>query len=251
MENSKLFESEFLFAFLSPSCDNLKVTASPKKSKMFSLTTFFKSSSSSTSSHNQFWSRENDDDDDLLLVTDNNEGNAENVREKKLNQQFDEIRDSILEPIYHLLSEIFDLTGPFKFLRKSLISFVQLTYGGTINRQLRDFILSFFDESNLHYYASVCLKSFWPNDDDEDEQTTPERTDDRKEMTALAAKALFIDNVPDIICNLVGQQNAKNGLLKIFEVLQNENYNKQLIYDLLEVFLVEIFPEIKCIPTSK
>lgn len=251
MENSKLFESEFLFAFLSPSCDNLKVSTSPKKSKMFSLATLFKSSSSSTTSHHQFWSRENDDDDDLLLVSDNNDGNE--TRENKLNQQFDEIKDSIVEPIYQLLSEIFDLTGPFKFLRKSLISFVQLTYGGTINRQLRDFILSFFDESNLHQYASICLKSFWPNDDDDEEVEEPtlERTDDMKEITASAAKALFIENVPDILCSLVGQQNAKNGLMKIFEVIQNENYNKQLIYDLLEVFLVEVFPEIKCIPTTK
>lgn len=256
MENSKLIESEFLFTFLSPSCDKLKVTPSPKKSKIFSLTTLFnKSSSSSTSSTDQLWSRDNDDDDDLLLVSDSNEsgctgGNGENSKENKSNQQFDEIKDSIVEPIYHLLSEIFDLTGPFKFLRKSLISFVQLTYGGTINRQLRDFILSFFDEASLHHYASMCLKSFWPNDED-NVKPAPERTDDMKEMTAFAAKALFIDNVPDILCSLVGQQNAKNGFLKIFEVLQNEKYNKQFIYDLLEVFLVEIFPEIKCIPTSK
>jgi sorting nexin-25 len=250
MENSKLVESEFLFAFLSPSCDKLKNSPSPKKSKIFSLATLFKSSSSSTSSTDQLWSRDNDDDDELLLVSEGNDGSSEASRENKTNQQLDEQQDSIVEPIYHLLSEIFDLTGPFKFLRKSLISFVQLTYGGTINRQLRDFILSFFDEACLHHYATSCLKSFWPTDDDST-KSIPERTDDMKEMTAMAARSLFIDNVPDILCSLVGQQNAKNGLIKIFEVLQNENYNKQLIYDLLEVFLVEIFPEIKSIPTTK
>lgn len=249
MENTKLVESEFLFAFLSPSCDKLKVSSSPnKKFKMFSLATIFKSSSSSTSS-TDIWSRDTEDDEELLLVSNNNEGNLENGKELKSAQQLDDMQDSIVEPIYLLLSEIFDLTGPFKFLRKSLISFVQLTYGGTINRQLRDFILSFFDEASLHHYANMCLKNFWPSD--EVSKSAPERTDDMKEMTAHAAKSLLTDNVPDILCSLVGQQNAKNGSLKIFEVLQNEKYNKQLIYDLLEVFLVEIFPEIKSIPSPK
>lgn len=45
-----------------------------------------------------------------------------------------ESKDSIAEPIYALMGEIFDMGGVFKWLRKSLISFVQITYGRTINR---------------------------------------------------------------------------------------------------------------------
>jgi sorting nexin-25 len=249
MENPKLIESEFLFAFLSPSCDKLKtITPSPKKAKFFSIATLFKSTSSSSST--ETWgTRDNDEDDDLLLVSDNHESSLECSKDNNKSAQFEDLKDSIAEPIYHLLSEIFDLTGPFKFLRKSLISFVQMTYGGTINRQLRDFISSYFDESSLHHYASSCLKTFWPADDVD--KPPAERTDDMKEMTALAARSLIIDNIPDILCNLVGQQNAKNGLVKMFEILQNETYNKQLIYDLFEVILVEVFPEIKSIPNPK
>jgi sorting nexin-25 len=255
LENTKLVESEFLFAFLSPSSEKLKtITPSPKKGKFFSLTTLFKSSSSSSSSDHLLWNtRENEDDEDLILVADGNETNMESSnKDSKAQQQhqFEDIKDSIAEPIYNLLSEIFDLTGPFKFLRKSLISFIQLTYGGTINRQLRDLIYSFFDETSLHHYASSCLKNFWPTDD-ETIKSIPERTDDMKEMTAHAARSLIVDNVPDILCSLVGQQNAKNGSIKIFEILQNEAYNKKLVYDLLEVILVEVFPEIKTIPNTK
>lgn len=43
-------------------------------------------------------------------------------------------KDSIAEPLYALMGEIFDMGGVFKWLRKSLISFVQITYGRTINR---------------------------------------------------------------------------------------------------------------------
>lgn len=252
MENAKLIESEFLFAFLSPSCEKLKtITPSPKKAKFFSISTLFKSSSSSSTDKTELWgTKDNDDDDDLLLVSDGNENSLENSK-NSIATQFDDVKDSIAEPIYHLLSEIFDLTGPFKFLRKSLISFVQLTYGGTINRQIRDLISGCFDETNLHHYLSSLLKTLWPVNDVEEEKPIPERTDDMKEMTAHAAKSLIVDNVPDILCHLVGAQNAKNGSTKLFEVLQNETYNKQLTYDLLEVLLVEIFPEIKNIPQPK
>ena len=249
MENPKLIESEFLFAFLSPSCEKLKtITPSPKKAKFFSISTLFKTSSSSSTDKTELWgTKDNDDDDDLLLVSDGNENSLESTKVS----QFDDTKDSIAEPTYLLLSEIFDLTGPFKFLRKSLISFVQLTYGGTINRQIRDLISGCFDETNLHHYLSSLLKTLWPVNDVEEEKPIPERTDDMKEMTAHAAKSLIIDNIPDILSNLVGAQNAKNGSIKMFEVLQNETYNKQLIYDLLEVLLVEIFPEIKNIPQPK
>lgn len=252
MENPKLIESEFLFAFLSPSCEKLKtIQPSPKKAKFFSLSTLFKSSNSSGERAELWGTKDVDEDDELLLMSDGTESTLENVKDASKASQFDDLKDSIAEPIYQLLSEIFDLTGPFKFLRKSLISFVQLTYGETINRQIRDLISGCFDETNLHHYLSSLLKTLWPVNDAEDEKPIPERTDDMKEMTALAAKSLVIDNIPDILQHLVGAQNARNGSIKLFEVLQNETYNKQLIYDLLEVLLVEIFPEIKNIPQPK
>jgi sorting nexin-25 len=42
--------------------------------------------------------------------------------------------DGIAEPLYNLLREVFDLRGVFKWVRKTLITFVQITYGRTINR---------------------------------------------------------------------------------------------------------------------
>lgn len=246
MENPKLVESEFLFAFLS--IERLKsIAPSPKKAKFFSLSSLFKSSSSSSTDKAELWGTRDEDDEDLVLVADGNQRSLE-IRDHKTSSQPDDSKDFIAEPIYHLLSEIFDLTGPFKFLRKSLISFIQLTYGSSINRQIRDLIDGCFEETNLHHFLSCILKSLWPTAETEDEKPVLERTDDMKEMTAHAAKSLIVDNIPDILSNLVGAQNAKNGSIKIFEILQNETYNKQLVYDLLEVVLVEIFPEIKNIP---
>lgn len=60
------------------------------------------------------------------------------------------------------MGEVFDMRGVFKWLRKTLISFVQITYGRTINRQIRDTITWIFSESMLHYYISIIMKSWWP-----------------------------------------------------------------------------------------
>lgn len=80
----------------------------------------------------------------------------------------------------------------------------------------------------LHYYTSALLKSFWPGG--VLASSYPVRTEDMQEMTADAAKSLIIDNIPEVMCNLVGAETAKHGATKVFEAVQNATYNKQLFY---------------------
>ncbi|CAN8032653.1 unnamed protein product, partial [Ixodes persulcatus] len=47
------------------------------------------------------------------------------------------------------------------------------------------------------------------------------------------------------ILNVVGQQNARKGAAKAFDILQNVRLNKQLFYDLLGAFLLEFAPELR------
>lgn len=133
-------------------------------------------------------------------------------------------KDSIAEPLYALMGEIFEMDGVFKWVRKSMISFVQITYGRSINRQIRDSINALFEESMLHHYATSALTSFWPGG--ELSTVYPERT----ENTANAAKLLLLDNIPELFSNLVGQQTAKCGAQKVFEAMQDPLFNKQLFY---------------------
>ncbi|XP_022645239.1 sorting nexin-25-like isoform X2 [Varroa destructor] len=69
-----------------------------------------------------------DDEDDLFLELCDSDLNADKMRV-----------DSIAEPLYHLLAEMFELQGgnPVNWLRRTLIMFVQISFGKTINR-LRD-----------------------------------------------------------------------------------------------------------------
>lgn len=126
MENDQLNASESLFSFLSPSSDHLKtISTLPKKTK-FSFSTLFKSNENSDPNWAPPSMREPEGDSSLYFDgTDNDTHKSVGDGDNK---------DSIAEPLYALLGEIFDMAGVFKWVRKSLISFVQITYGRTINK---------------------------------------------------------------------------------------------------------------------
>lgn len=66
-----------------------------------------------------------------------------------------EERDSIAEPLYALLSEVFDMRGVFRWLRKTLVTFVQITYGRTINRFYIFLYTYLLTDVSLIYYFSL------------------------------------------------------------------------------------------------
>ncbi|CAL7949366.1 unnamed protein product [Xylocopa violacea] len=232
LEDEKLNQSEALYTFLSPSSEHLKYASpSPKKSR-FSLSTLFKTSNNS----NELRDKE-DEEDYSLLLDDTDSGRSATDAYLIVN------KDAIAEPLYTLLGEIFDLRGVFRWLRRSLITFVQITYGRTINRQIRETIAWVFSEPMLHYYIQLFTKSWWPNGHLVSE--TNFRTDEEKLKTRGEARRQFLNNIPDVLTNLVGAQSAQRGAIKIFDSLQNVNLNKQLFYDIFEVVMYEVFPEFK------
>ncbi|KAG5319379.1 SNX25 protein, partial [Pseudoatta argentina] len=232
LEDERLNQSEALYTFLSPSSEHLKavVTPSPKKSR-FSLSTLFKTSVGNNEP------RDKEDEDYSLLLDDSESGRT--GTDTYLNVS----KDAIAEPLYTLLGEVFDLRGVFRWLRRSLITFVQITYGRTINRQIRDTVAWVFSEPMLYYYIQLFTRAWWPNGQLVSE--TVLRTDEEKLKTRGEARRQFLNNVPEVLTNLVGAQSAQRGAIKVFDSLQNVNLNKQLFYDIFEVLMYEIFPELQ------
>ncbi|RLU16238.1 hypothetical protein DMN91_011998 [Ooceraea biroi] len=232
LEDERLNQSEALYAFLSPSSEHLKaVIPSPKKSR-FSLSTLFKTSVGNNDP------RDKEEEEDYSLLLDDSETGRTGT-----DNYLSASKDAIAEPLYTLLGEVFDLRGVFRWLRRSLITFVQITYGRTINRQIRDTVAWVFSEPMLHYYIQLFTKSWWPNGQLVSE--TVLRTDEEKLKTRGEARRQFLNNVPEVLTNLVGAQSAQRGAIKVFDSLQNVNLNKQLFYDIFEVLMYEIFPELQ------
>lgn len=125
------------------------------------------------------------------------------------------------------------MRGVFKYVRKTLIGFVQVTYGRNINRQIYETISWWFSEQMLHYYVTLVLKNFWPGGTLA--ARPPPQTYEERIHTARLAQELFINNVPELLTTLVGQTAARNGARKVFNALQEKNMNKQLVYVRFEV----------------
>ncbi|CAG5009746.1 unnamed protein product [Parnassius apollo] len=168
LEDDRLNQSEALYTFLNPSSEYLRQGDLPKKNK-FSFSTLFKSTSSDatnrSSQEKETFAHLSADEEEMSLYLDGNgaEPSNKNVTNSMRGAgPMVEERDSIAEPLYALLSEVFDMRGVFRWLRKTLVTFVQITYGRTINRQIKETISWLFSEHMLHYYISLVLKSWWP-----------------------------------------------------------------------------------------
>ncbi|CAH2300374.1 sorting nexin-25 isoform X1 [Pelobates cultripes] len=224
LSDERLYQSEVLYAFLSPSPEHLKVIDVQCKKSSFSLSSFLEKLPGDFFSHQE---DEIEEDSDLSDYGDDLDGK----------------KDALAEPCFMLIVEIFELRGMFKWVRKTLIALVQITFGRTINKQIRDTVNWIFSEQMLVYYINVFRDAFWPNG----KLAPPKksRTELQCQETKQRAQQKLLENIPDALQNLVGQQNARHGIIKIFNALQENRANKHLLYVLMELLLIELCPELR------
>ena len=121
-KDERLAQSEAFYGFLCPSPDYYKNQIEKTSiviDDKFSIGSIFRSSKQNKETQ----------EDELIdqLFADNHEQSIES-----------NAKDSTAESFYIFLEELFELKGMKKWFRKSLIMFVQLTYGATINKKIRE-----------------------------------------------------------------------------------------------------------------
>uniref|UniRef100_A0A2K5WIT1 Sorting nexin 25 n=3 Tax=Macaca TaxID=9539 RepID=A0A2K5WIT1_MACFA len=224
LSDERLCQSEALYAFLSPSPDYLKVIDVQGKKNSFSLSSFLERLPRDFFSHQE---EETEEDSDLSDYGDDVDGR----------------KDALAEPCFMLIGEIFELRGMFKWVRRTLIALVQVTFGRTINKQIRDTVNWIFSEQMLVYYINIFRDAFWPHG--KLAPPTTIRSEEQSQETKQRAQQKLLENIPDMLQSLVGQQNARHGIIKIFNALQETRANKHLLYVLMELLLIELCPELR------
>ncbi|KAM6149879.1 sorting nexin-25 isoform 2-T2 [Erethizon dorsatum] len=224
LSDERLCQSEALYAFLSPSPDYLKGIDVQGKKNTFSLSSFLEKLPRDFFSHQE---EEPEEDSDLSDYGDDMDGR----------------KDALAEPCFMLIGEIFELRGMFKWVRRTLIALVQVTFGRTINKQIRDTVSWIFSEQMLVYYINVFRDAFWPNG--KLAPPTRIRSKAQSQETKQRAQQKLLENIPDTLQSLLGQQNARHGIIKIFKALQETRANKHLLYVLMELLLIELCPELR------
>lgn len=135
------------------------------------------------------------------------------------------------------------------FIRRTIITLFQVIFGKTINRQLKDSILHLSSEKFILSQLTKLRDSFWPGGSLA--EPAPNVSEDDRNLTYLLAKQYIMTSIPDVVLNLIGQQNARKGFLKMFEALQSKKANKQLFYvsDYLKIHQSEL-ASFGCVPSQ-
>uniref|UniRef100_A0A5F8HL53 Sorting nexin 25 n=1 Tax=Monodelphis domestica TaxID=13616 RepID=A0A5F8HL53_MONDO len=223
----RLSEFQNLHRKLSECFPSLKKVQLPSLSKLPFKSVDHKFMEKSKNQLNIFLQEEAEEDSDLSDYGDDVDGK----------------KDALAEPCFMLIGEIFELRGMFKWVRRTLIALVQVTFGRTINKQIRDTVNWIFSEPMLVYYINVFRDAFWPNG--KLAPPTPPRSEEQSQETKQRAQQKLLENIPDMLQSLVGQQNARHGIIKIFNALQETRANKHLLYVLMELLLIELCPELR------
>ncbi|XP_030672250.1 sorting nexin-25 isoform X2 [Nomascus leucogenys] len=223
----RLSEFQNLHRKLSECVPSLKKVQLPSLSKLPFKSIDQKFMEKSKNQLNKFLQEETEEDSDLSDYGDDVDGR----------------KDALAEPCFMLIGEIFELRGMFKWVRRTLIALVQVTFGRTINKQIRDTVSWIFSEQMLVYYINTFRDAFWPNG--KLAPLTTIRSKEQSQETKQRAQQKLLENIPDMLQSLVGQQNARHGIIKIFNALQETRANKHLLYVLMELLLIELCPELR------
>uniref|UniRef100_A0A673SJW2 Sorting nexin 25 n=1 Tax=Suricata suricatta TaxID=37032 RepID=A0A673SJW2_SURSU len=223
----RLSEFQNLHRKLSECFPSLKKVQLPSLSKLPFKSIDHKFMEKSKNQLNKFLQEETEEDSDLSDYGDDVDGR----------------KDALAEPCFMLIGEIFELRGMFKWVRRTLIALVQVTFGRTINKQIRDTVNWIFSEQMLVYYINVFRDAFWPHG--KLAPPTTIRSEEQSQETKQRAQQKLLENIPDTLQSLVGQQNARHGIIKIFSALQETRANKHLLYVLMELLLIELCPELR------
>ena len=118
------------------------------------------------------------------------------------------------------------------------MTFVQITYGSTISRKVKDTVAWITSEHMVIKYLRNINAYLWRSEEEnQDEKIWDEKSPEK-------TKQMLLEHIPEWLDQLVGQQASKKGTAKVFDVLQEKYFNKLLVYNLLEVLIYSLFPEL-------
>ncbi|KAI6655142.1 hypothetical protein LOD99_2431 [Oopsacas minuta] len=209
MQEQVLQESEALYSFLSPVSGQFKQTyVFEGRPFLLSLTNVFK---------NPFSSEDFTEDDSQ--------------------------KEQVAEYMFELIHEVFELDGTlFKWIRRQIISVAHASFGGSIDRQLRLTAVWLVSEPMLvHYLESIQDVLF----KDDDLLHSSNRSDEEKTLSKEQAYTLIKTTLPDMFQEVLGSDNTRRGLVKLFGALQDPLLNKHLLYGIIEQLVITCLPEIK------
>lgn len=178
---------------------------------------------------------------------------SENVADETcINLSIKEITDQqtemLIDSAFALISEAFDLSDPDQWLRRKFVlifkELLKQAYGESLGKSLSHVVNDILSERSIIKYICLIRELLYPNGVFlKDRPFISARTEDQKTSTRLEAQSIFINHAPEIIQSVAGLSNSRKGMKRLFMSLQNQQFNKALIFSMTDIILKLLFFE--------
>ncbi|CAF4719162.1 unnamed protein product [Rotaria sp. Silwood1] len=142
-----------------------------------------------------------------------------------------------------IMDEVFDLKQKNMWFRSRFVSilkrFLRAFMGDSVNRRIATFVQHWTSAKKIAKEIIRFKESFWPNGIQADK--SPERDPGVRNITQVICKAKLLGIVSDELRHIIGSETTRRGLLRLFELLQNETLNRRFVYIVIEALLIKLF----------
>jgi len=117
--------------------------------------------------------------------------------------------------------------------------FLRAFMGDSVNRRIAVFVQHWTSAPKIAKEITRLKDQFWPSGILADK--APERDASVRNITQVLCKAKLLGIVSDELRHIIGSETTRRGLLRLFELLQNETLNRRFVYIVIEALLIKLF----------
>ncbi|CAF3700113.1 unnamed protein product [Rotaria sp. Silwood1] len=157
--------------------------------------------------------------------------------------QVESAKNIPLRVLLVIMDEVFDLKQKNMWFRSRFVSilkrFLRAFMGDSVNRRIATFVQYWTSAPKIAKEITRFKDDFWPNGILADK--APERDASVRNVTQVLCKAKLLGIVSDELRHIIGSETTRRGLLRLFELLQNETLNRRFVYIVFEALLIKLF----------
>ncbi|KAM3176289.1 hypothetical protein ACTXT7_006824 [Hymenolepis weldensis] len=150
--------------------------------------------------------------------------------------------------LFMLVDEVFNLQRKTQLFRRGTLAIlrniVQTFFGDIMNRRIVEKAKNLIGAKQMATYAGILRDVLWPNGSQVQtnggisKSATPENSSVRDEAmklrTRVLCRAVMFGSVAEELASYLGQETTREGVQRVFDLLQQPCLNRRLVHCLLE-----------------
>nr|CDS31221.1 sorting nexin 13 [Hymenolepis microstoma] len=149
--------------------------------------------------------------------------------------------------LFMLVDEVFSLQGKTQLFRRGTLAIlrniVQTFFGDIMNRRIVEKAKNLISAKQMATYAGILRDVLWPNGSqvqtngvskDTTQESYPLRDEAMKLRTRVLCRAVMFGSVAEELASYLGQETTREGVQRVFDLLQQPCLNRRLVHCLLE-----------------